>query len=196
MNKEVDLYINRLEQDWQRNVVARLRKLIHETEPDIKETIKWGAPAFEHDGLVVWLFCAKEWVHFSFPQGALLDEPHYLFEKTNNKAKRTIKFKETDMVPDELIRKLVGQAVELNKAGKKVIVKKSPKKRVTVPKDIKFELKARVLEKAYEERPYYQQKGYVQWVTNAKRLQTRSSRIRQMVKELKDGTYMPPKRDR
>jgi hypothetical protein len=44
---------------------------------------------------------------------------------------------------------------------------------------------------AYEARPFYQRNDYIQWITSAKREETISKRIAQMVEELRSGTlYM------
>jgi hypothetical protein len=123
MNPEVDAYISRLESEWQREAVVKIRSAIHRADPDIDEKIKWGTPAFEHSGPVAWVFCAKKWVHLAFIQGALLDDSHGLFvegPETTNKAKRTIKLRSTDNVPEKTLSKLVKQAVANNMAGKKV----------------------------------------------------------------------------
>jgi hypothetical protein len=40
--------------DWRGKVMARLRKVIHDADPDIVEEVKWmGTPAWSHDGLVL-----------------------------------------------------------------------------------------------------------------------------------------------
>ena len=117
----VDSYIETLHKLWQKDVVLQLRKAIHEADPEIIETIKWGTPYFEHGGGVAWLFCAEKWVHFAFPDGVLLDTNHGLFEEgpdTTSKYKRTIKLREGDNVPKETIKKLIRQAVANNLTSK------------------------------------------------------------------------------
>ncbi|HUS26762.1 MAG TPA: DUF1801 domain-containing protein [Nevskiaceae bacterium] len=198
MNAEVVAYITHIDHAWQRKVLTRLRELVHQADPDMVEGIKWGTPAFEHNGLVVWMFCAKEWVHFSFPQGALLDAGHGLFEDTANKAQRTLKFRKGDVLPEKLIIKLVRQAVANNLADKKVDFKvpKAGERSFDVPHEYEVFLKENGLLDAYNERPYYQQKGWVQWIEEAARDETRAKRRKTMLKELRDGTYMPPKSER
>lgn len=193
MDPNVDIYIKGLNHDWQREIIKQLRSLAHEADPDIKESIKWGTPAFDHDGPVVWMFCAKEWVHFSFPQGALLDSKHGLFEPTDNKAQRTIKFREEDEISSKKIVQLIQQAVKNNLAGKKVGFGLEPKQALILSEDMSRELKAHSLDSVYFDRPYYQQKGYIQWTGGAKQAETRKRRIAKMIEELESGTYMQTK---
>lgn len=196
MNPKVDDYITNVNDDWQREVVIALRNLVHEADPEIQETMKWGTPTFEHNGIAAWLFCAKDWVHFSFPQGALLDSSHNLFEPTENKAQRTIKIKKDTKLPHKVIIQLVKQAVENNLTGKRVNFTPEPHRPIVLPDDMLIEMRAYGLEEAYEARPYYQQKGYIQWIDQAKHDATRQKRITKMIEELQEGSYMPPKRSK
>lgn len=199
MNPEVTNYINNLKIDWQRDVVTQLRHLIHRADSQINETVRWGTPAFDHSGPVVWLFCANDWVHFAFIQGVLLDDSHGLFEEkadSASKAKRTIKIKEGDKIPSAPIAQLIKQAVANNLVGKKIKFKPEPKKPVILPDDMKAKLRSAGLEDDYWKRPYYQQKGYIQWVGEAKHDETRQKRIRTMIEELEGDSYMPPKRNK
>lgn len=195
MNSEVTAYIQKLPL-WQQGVMNRLRDVIHKADPQVEEKMKWGAPAFVHDGLYAWMFAATEWIHFSFPHGALLVAPEGAFEEggiTDHKGKRTLKFREGDQINESMLAVLIKQAVANNILGKKLVFEKAPKEPVTLPDEIVAELKSTGLEEEYACRPYYQQKGYLQWIEAAKRPETREKRIRAMLTELTDGTYMPPK---
>ncbi len=195
-NKAVDKYIADLTYGWQQDFVRAIRITIHQADPDIEELIKWGTPAFYHKGPVCWLFCATGWVHFAFTQGALLDDSHGLFvedENTTSKAKRTMKFRDGENVPVDIIVKLVREAVANNVAGRKIKFEQAPKEKILLPEDMRAKLQERDLTSSYWERPYYQQKGYIQWIDQAKQSATRERRIHAMLEELEDGTYMPPK---
>lgn len=199
MNPHITDYIDQLPV-WQAAVARQLRDAIHEADPEITEAIKWGTPAFDHAGPVAWMFAATDWLHFSFPQGKLLDHQHGLFEEQLNdpetKAKRTIKFKQGSEVPVDVIKELVRQAIANNLSGNKIVFKKEPRHDIVLPHDVATELRSTKLEDAYWERPYYQQKGYLQWLEVAKRPETRAKRLAIMLDELRNDTYMPPKRVR
>lgn len=181
--------------------LIELRNAIHKADPNIKEVIKWGAPTFEDTGIVSWMFCAQKWVHFSFPQGALLDPSHGLFEEakdTASKAKRTIKFTEGQHIPTEIIINLVKQAVANNKSGKKVDFKipKAGTQTFDIPREYEDFLKEHKLLDEYKNRPFYQQRGWIEWIESAKQEDTRQKRARSMVRELQTGQYMPSKAER
>ncbi len=199
-NTAIDAYITR-QQDWQRHIMRRLRALIHDADPEIKEVMKWGAPTFEDHGIVAWMFCAKSWVHFSFPQGALLDPSHGLFEEGKDaisKAKRTIKFTEGQHIPDGILVALIKEAVQNNRAGKKVDFKiaKVGTQHFDIPAEYKDYLNEQQLLEDYKARPFYQQRGWIEWIEDAKHEETRQKRAQMMLRELQTGQYMPNKQDR
>ncbi len=194
MKPEITAYIATLP-DWQQAICSELRAAIHGADPDIEESIKWGTPAFGHKGPVAWMFCARDWVHFSFPQGALPAETHGLFEPTENKAGRTIKLHQDQAVPRGIIEQLVQQAVANNQAGKKVDLQipKPGERKFDIPHEYLAFLKENGAYEEYLQRPYYQQKGWIQWIEEAKQQATRDKRRRTMLEELSASTYMPPK---
>lgn len=199
-NTAVDAYIAK-QSAWQKDILTKLRNAIHKADPDIKEAIKWGAPTFEDHGIVAWMFCAKEWVHFSFTQGALLDPSHGLFEEgkdSSSKAKRTIKFLEGQHIPTEIIMDLVKEAVGNNRSGKKVDfnIAKPHTQTFDIPEEYKDFLKEHGLHQEYKNRAFYQQRGWIEWIESAKHEETRQKRAQTMLTELQNGQYMPSKADR
>lgn len=199
-NSAVDAYITR-QPAWQREILRALRRAIHQADPEIKEVIKWGAPTFEDHGIIAWMFCATNWVHFSFTQGALLDPTHGLFEEgkdSSSKAKRTIKFTEDKHIPVDIIIGLVKEAVANNRAGKKVDFKvaKAGTQEFDVPREYEDYLKEHKLFDDFKSRAFYQQKGWIEWIETAKHEDTRQKRAQLMLRELQTGQYMPNKADR
>lgn len=113
MSNPVVQYSNALPHEWQREVCQELCKLIHEADPDVVETIKWGAPFFEHNGQLCSVSAAKEFVRIVFMNGAGL--PHSpLFEPGEAKRLRMIKIREGQMVPAQEIIGLVREALKIN----------------------------------------------------------------------------------
>lgn len=199
-NTAVDAYITR-QPAWQRDILNTLRKVIHKADPQINETIKWGAPTFEDNGIVAWMFSVSKWVHFSFPQGALLDPSHGMFEEgkdSASKAKRTIRFLEGQHIPSDIIIALVKEAAANNRAGKKVDFKiaKPGAQDFVVPLEYEDYLKEHSLFDDYRSRPFYQQRGWIEWIEAAKHEDTRQKRAQAMLRELQTGQYMPSKADR
>lgn len=195
-NDDVTKYIKDLP-EWQQAILREVRDLVHDADPDISETIKWHSPAYEHDGLAVWTYAAHDWVSVAFPQGALFDDPQDLFEPTENKAMRTVKLHEGQDVPRAALMDLVGQAVEANKAGHKVPFERDDKPMVEIPHEMERALQSARLLDAFFARPPQQQQGYIAWVSEvAQKEGTREQRIVEMLRELRDGGYMPSKNSR
>jgi len=102
--------------DWRGELLARLRGLIHEADPEIVEEWKWrGTPVFEHDGIVCTGETYKEVVKMTFFKGASLDDPAGLFNSSlEGNTRRAIDFREGDPVDEEALKALVRAADALN----------------------------------------------------------------------------------
>lgn len=65
--------------DWRGKLLARLRKLILETDREAIEEWKWGTPVWSHNGNVVAVGAFKDHLKLNFFQGAALPDPRALF---------------------------------------------------------------------------------------------------------------------
>ena len=65
--------------DWRGKMLAQLRKLILEADPDMVEEWKWETPVWSHNGNVVAAGAFKDHVKLNFFKGASLKDPHGLF---------------------------------------------------------------------------------------------------------------------
>jgi hypothetical protein len=106
--------------DWRGQMLARLRALILETDPEIAEEWKWDTPVWSHKGNVVAAGAFKDHLKLNFFRGAALDDPHGLFNAgLEAKASRAIDFHEGDHVDESALKQLIRAAVEHNLAGGK-----------------------------------------------------------------------------
>lgn len=109
--------------DWRGDVLARMRNLIHEADPDVVETWKWmDTPVWEHDGIICTGESYKAKVKLTFVKGASLPDPSGLFNASlDGNARRAIDLVEGSEVDAEAFKALVRAAVALNasKASKK-----------------------------------------------------------------------------
>jgi hypothetical protein len=103
--------------DWRGTLLAKLRALIHEADPDVEETWKWrGVPIWEHDGILCTGETYKNVVKMTFMKGASLPDPAKLFNSSlDGNARRAIDFHEGDKVNEKALKALVRAAVALNK---------------------------------------------------------------------------------
>jgi hypothetical protein len=107
--------------DWRGETLAKLRKTIHEADPDIVEELKWkGTPVFSHDGVVCLFKPFKDKVKLTFNEGAPLPDPEKLFNSMLEGNKwRAIDFYEGDKINEPALKKLIRAAVVQNTSKKK-----------------------------------------------------------------------------
>jgi hypothetical protein len=118
-SQHIDNYIKGLG-DWRGKLLARLRKLILETVPELAEEWKWDTPVWSHKGNVVACGVFKDHVKLNFFKGASLKDPKKLFNAgLEAKATRAVDFSENSRVDEAALKELVREAVALNAAGKK-----------------------------------------------------------------------------
>src|SRR4051794_35884213 len=69
--------------DWRGKTLAKVRRLIHEADPEIIEEWKWmGTPIFSHGGIVCTGESNKSVVKLTFAKGASLKDPARLFNSS------------------------------------------------------------------------------------------------------------------
>ena len=102
--------------DWRGKMLARVRKLIHEADPEIVEEWKWmGTPVFSHDGIVCTGETYKNAVKMTFAKGAALKDPSRLFNSSlDGNVRRAIDIHEGDKIDEAALKELIRAAVVLN----------------------------------------------------------------------------------
>lgn len=107
--------------DWRGKLIARLRKLILEADPDMTEEWKWDTAVWTHNGMVCSTGAFKDHVKLNFFKGASLKDPKHLFNAgLEAKATRAIDFSEGDKINEPALKELVRAAVAYNaSSGKK-----------------------------------------------------------------------------
>ena len=106
--------------DWRGQTLARVRKLIHDADPEIVEEWKWmGTPIFSHDGIVCTGETYKSVVKMTFAKGASLDDPSGLFNSSlDGNVRRAIDIHEGEAIDERALKALIRSAVALNVEGK------------------------------------------------------------------------------
>jgi len=117
----IDAQVKKLGDDWRAAMFTRLRKLIHQADPDVVETLKWmGTPIFEHDGIVCTGEIYKAVVKLTFAMGASLPDPARLFNSSlDGNVRRAIDFREGDAVDEKALKELFRAGVALNQSKSK-----------------------------------------------------------------------------
>jgi len=106
--------------DWRGKTLARVRKLIHEADPEVVETWKWmGTPVWEHDGVLCTGETYKKVVKLTFLKGASLKDPKKLFNSSlEGNARRAIDIAEAEEIDATAFKALIREAVALNASAK------------------------------------------------------------------------------
>ena len=111
----IDARIKELD-DWRGDMLARLRIVIKQADPDAVEEWKWrGVPVWSHGGIICTGETYKSVVKMTFAKGASLPDPSGLFNSSlEGNARRAIDFHEGDKIDEKALKALIRAAVALN----------------------------------------------------------------------------------
>jgi hypothetical protein len=128
MTEAADKISNKIAEldDWRGETLARVRKLIHDAEPDVIEEWKWekpksgGVPVWSHDGGICTGESYKQVVKLTFFRGASLKDPKKLFNSSlEGNTRRAIDIREGEKIDATAFKALIREAVAANSAAKK-----------------------------------------------------------------------------
>ena len=127
--------------DWRGKTLAKVRRIIHEADPEIVEEWKWakatspGTPVWSHAGIVCTGETYKKVVKMTFAKGAALKDPASLFNSSlDGNVRRAIDIHEGEKIDEAALKDLIRAAVALNIAalnlkGQSIKAKLKPKPR-------------------------------------------------------------------
>ena len=106
--------------DWRGKMLAKVRTIIHQADPEIVEEWKWrGTPVFSHGGIVCTGETYKNVVKMTFAKGAALKDPSGLFNSSlEGNVRRAIDIHEGDKINEAALKDLIRAAVAQNVKGK------------------------------------------------------------------------------
>lgn len=173
-----------------RPVLEALRRAVHQGCPEVEETLKWSHPSFLYKGILCGMAAFKAHATFGFWNHELLVDKGL---KPSDEAAmgQFGRLTSVDDLPDEkaLIR-LVKAAAELKDAGAKRSPKPRPRgeRKLDVPDYFMAALKrSKKALATFESFSYSHAKEYVEWITEAKREDTRERRIATALEWLAEG---------
>ncbi|MBA3525689.1 MAG: YdeI/OmpD-associated family protein [Pseudomonadota bacterium] len=182
----VDAYIARA-QPFARPVMEHVRERVHEVLPQAEETLKWSAPAFTLDGKIVLMLAAfKAHAALNFWRGQELRGEASSGEGMGQFGKLT---SVADLPPDAELERLISEAARLARsapAPRKV--KHAPKAEPQLHPDFAAALdtapKAKAVLDGFSPGA---RREYLDWIADAKRDETRASRIATAIEWLSEG---------
>lgn len=106
--------------DWRGKMLARVRTLIKQADPEVVEEWKWrGVPVWSHDGIVCTGETYKNVVKMTFAKGASLEDPSGLFNSSlEGNTRRAIDLHEGARIDEEALKVLIRAAVALNMSAR------------------------------------------------------------------------------
>jgi uncharacterized protein YdeI (YjbR/CyaY-like superfamily) len=182
----IDAYIAR-QADFARPILEHLRKAVHEACPDCEETLKWSSPTFMYRGEMLASMAAfKAHATFGFWKGSLVvGEGEAQMSGMGQFGKLGAV---ADLPPPARLTELIKKAMKLTEEGVKAPRNKHPKAPFAVPDDLRRAMDANQAAAAtFDGFPPSCQREYVEWVTEAKREETRAKRLAQSIEWLAEG---------
>jgi hypothetical protein len=114
----VEAYIGSLP-DWQQTICRQVRDLVHDTDPEVEETIKYrDRPYFVLDGNVCALLAAKAHVNVFLYDGAIVPDPEGIITGGHdNTTARTVAIREGEPVNVQALAAMLRRIIANNRAG-------------------------------------------------------------------------------
>jgi uncharacterized protein YdeI (YjbR/CyaY-like superfamily) len=183
----VDAYIAK-SADFAKPILTRVREIVHEACPDVQETIKWGSPFFDYKGQMMCAIAAfKQHCALIFWKASLIDGLPPNGDKSRGSFGRLTSLKE--LPSKRQFNGYIKAAMALNDAG--VTVKRpkaGSKPEAKVPKELATALaKNKKATAVFGKFPPGQRREYCEWISEAKRAETKTKRVAQAVEWIAEG---------
>ena len=173
--------------NW-REELETLRQIV--LESGLTEEIKWGVPCYTSDDKNIVIVSAfKEYACLSFFKGVLLEDKQKILLKQgeNSQSARIIKYTNPKEIIKQatIIKSYIKEAVDLEKAGQKVELKKNPE---PIPDELTDEFRNDLeFKKAFYALTLGRQRGYIIYFSQPKNSQTKIKRIKQCKQNILNG---------
>ena len=178
----IDAYIAKA-QPFAQPILRHIRATVHEGCPDVVETIKWGMPHFEHEGVLCGMAAFKAHCAFGFWNRAL-DIPGQKGAMGQFGCITAV----SDLPSKKILVGYVREAARLNETGQKVGPIRKAKAPLPVPKELTAALKKKAVAAAkFKAFSPSQQRDYSEWILEAKTDATRAKRLATAVAWIAEG---------
>lgn len=187
----VDAYIEQAA-PFAQPILNYLRAVIHETCPDVTETIKWSFVAFEYKGPFCSMAAFKEHCGLGFWKSPIMNDPSGILEKHAQSAMGNIgRITSLEDLPSkEILIAFLHEAMRLNDAGIKVPKEKSKvaKRDTKIPAELtEALLKNPVANQVFQQFSESKRRDYAEWIAEAKSESTRNKRITTAIEWIAEG---------
>jgi uncharacterized protein YdeI (YjbR/CyaY-like superfamily) len=183
----IDAYIDRSAR-FAKPILKHLRKIVHAGCPAIEETMKWSMPHFDYKGVMCGMAAFKEHCSFGFWKAQLILPNDNEERDAMGHFGRITSI--ADLPNEATLIKYVKKAAALNDSGTKVPGRTQPKPRppLKVPAYLQTALRKNAkAKKTFEGLSPSHRREYVEWITEAKREETRQQRLKTAMQWLAEG---------
>jgi uncharacterized protein YdeI (YjbR/CyaY-like superfamily) len=190
-DSRVDAYIEK-SPDFAKPILIHLRNLVHQASPELKETMKWSCPFFDHNGAVCQMVAFKQHCGFGFWKEKLMEDPLKILNQGPETAGSFGRITSLEDLPaDEILIQYIQHALTLNVEG----VKAPPRPKAQVDKGPMVippyfaELLSTndSLNTQFQKFSPSQKKEYISWFEEAKTEATRAKRVDTAVEWISEG---------
>ncbi|MCG2588989.1 DUF1801 domain-containing protein [Rhodohalobacter sulfatireducens] len=188
--KTIDEYIARTEGTFAHPILTRVHEIVLETVPKVAEAIKWGAPSYEYNGLMMSTLKFKKFAAVWFHRGAFFDDPKNLLEASSDDTKYMRKYilRSIDELDEDGLKGLIREAIRYQESDAELVVPN---------KSVKEELYSDLLEEAlskdskakaeFENFTDYKKKEFIEYIETAKRDTTKQRRLKKSMDLIRKG---------
>jgi len=186
--KSIDAYIAGAN-DTIRPICEKLAALIRKAAPGLREELKWNSPVWSGQAMVCGLGAFKAHAHLHFFKGSLLPDPDgLLIHGEGNASSRSIKFSDLADIPTKALEKLIRTAVKIDADGDTKAAPKPKRVELPLPDDLATAIRAdKKAQENWDTLPPSCRREYIEWITTAKREETRTRRLAEAVTMLQSG---------
>jgi uncharacterized protein YdeI (YjbR/CyaY-like superfamily) len=185
-NLKIDEFLSKARQ-W-RDETAKLRKIALDCQ--LTEEMKWGKPCYTfQEKNIVLIQGFKEYCALLFFKGALLKDAENILVKIgeHTQAGRQIRFTSVREIAklQTVLKTYIHEAMEVEKAGSKVKLKKEPE---PVPEELRSKLEeVPALKTAFAALTPGRQRAYILHISAAKQSKTRAARVEKYIPQILEG---------
>jgi uncharacterized protein YdeI (YjbR/CyaY-like superfamily) len=175
----VDAYIEKAA-PFAKPILEQFREVVHEACPEAEETIRWSVPSFSHHGMLCNMAAFKAHCRIVFAKEPLIRGAAEAFGK----------IEAVDGLPQrKRLLEMVKQAAKLNEVGTRVPKTTQPAKPpATVPPVLEAALrKSKKARARFAELSPSHKREYIEWISDAKKDETRDKRIERTIAQLEEG---------
>jgi len=175
--------------DFAKPILTHIRAVVHAACPEVEETLKWRMPSFLYRGILCGMAAFKQHCTFGFWKGALIvDANGRRADEAMGQFGRLTSVK--DLPAKKVLSAYIHKAMELNESGvtSPKPKKAKAKKELAVPPDLAAALKKNAKARAtFEGFSPSHKREYIEWITEAKREETREKRLATTIEWLTAG---------